>query len=133
MICLGGDSADISLICIAILDPFHYYIEGLTVNELDGLQVHCTQRDLLVFNAPPGQTCGQYAQAFLATAPGYIDNPSATSQCGYCPYTVGNNYFDTLGWSSDHKWRNFGIITAFWIFNIMMFLALVFWNRKGRR
>jgi len=115
------------------LDPFHYYIEGLTVNELDGHQVHCNQRDLYVFNPPPGQTCGQYTQEFLTYAPGYIDNPNDTQLCGYCPFKVGNDYFDTLGWSASNKWRNFGIIAGFWIFNILVFLYLVYWNRKGRR
>jgi ABC-type multidrug transport system permease subunit len=126
----NGSPTHISHFC---LDPFHYYIEGLTVNELDGYQVHCNQRDLLVFNPPPGQTCGQYSQEFLTYAPGYLANPNDSQLCGYCPYTVGNDYFDTLGWSASHKWRNLGIIAAFWIFNIIVFLYLVYWNRKGRR
>ncbi|KAG2177326.1 hypothetical protein INT43_007983 [Umbelopsis isabellina] len=115
------------------LDPFHYYIEGLTVNELDGFQVHCSESDLYLFNPPAGQTCGQYTQQFLTNAPGYIDNPNDTSNCGYCPYKEGNDYFNTLGWSASNKWRNFGIIVAFWIFNIAAFLVLVYWKRKGRR
>ncbi|CEG78484.1 hypothetical protein RMATCC62417_13086 [Rhizopus microsporus] len=118
------------------LDPFHYYIEGLAVNELSDLQVVCTDADLLKFTPPPGQTCGQYMQNFLSQATGYVANPDAMQpdQCGYCTYKSGAQFYETnMGWSAAHKWRNFGILVAFFFFNIFVFLVMVYFKRKGRR
>ncbi|KAI9013955.1 ABC-2 type transporter-domain-containing protein [Phycomyces nitens] len=119
------------------LDPFHYYIEGLSVNELEHLKIVCTQDDLLWFPPPPGQTCGKYmANYFSFGGPGYISNPNATQpeQCGYCNYKSGVEYYSTIyGWDARNKWRNSGILAGYVIFNVIAFLGLVYWNRKGRR
>ncbi|KAI8997800.1 ABC-2 type transporter-domain-containing protein [Pilobolus umbonatus] len=119
------------------LDPFHYYIEGLAVNELANLKVECTQADLLLFNPPPGQTCAQYMQNFFSYgATGYISNPNAVYpvKCGYCTYSSGPNFYETnMGWSATHKWRNFGILIGFTVFNIIVFVILVYLKRKPRR
>ncbi|KAG0748729.1 hypothetical protein G6F57_001161 [Rhizopus arrhizus] len=119
------------------LDPFHYYVEGLIVNEMEDLVVNCTEEDLLRFTPPPGQTCGEYTANFFANgSPGYLANPEATQpeQCGYCTYKSGAEYYETnMGWNAAHKWRNFGILFAFFIFNIFAFLFMVYIKRKGRR
>ncbi|KAG0170921.1 hypothetical protein DFQ28_001400 [Apophysomyces sp. BC1034] len=119
------------------LDPFHYYIEGLGVNELEYVQVVCTEDDLIKFQPPPGQTCGQYlANFFSFGAPGYLANPNATQpeQCGYCTYKSGEEFYSgRFGWDAANKWRNLGILIAFFVFNVIVFIGLVFWKRKGRR
>ncbi|KAL0085199.1 ABC-2 type transporter-domain-containing protein [Phycomyces blakesleeanus] len=119
------------------LDPFHYYIEGLTVNELEYLTVVCAEEDLLRFSPPPGRTCGQYmANYFSFGGPGYISNPDAAQpeQCGYCNYKSGVEYYTLIyGWSASNKWRNVGIIACYVAFNVIVFLGLVYWNRRGRR
>ncbi|KAF1807145.1 ABC-2 type transporter-domain-containing protein [Mucor lusitanicus] len=119
------------------LDPFHYYIEGLAVNELADLQVECSDEDLLKFPPPPGQTCGQYMANFFSNgATGYVANPDAVQpeQCGYCTYKSGPEFYETgMQWSASHKWRNFGILIAFFIFNVFVFILVVYLRRKGRR
>jgi ABC-type multidrug transport system ATPase subunit len=119
------------------LDPFHYYIEGLAVNELEHLEVVCRESDLIQFAPPPGQTCGQYTQNYFSYgAPGYISNPNATSPelCGYCTFKSGKEFYSTrFQWDEGHKWRNFGILVAYFAFNVITFLALVYLKRKPRR
>ncbi|KAG2208507.1 hypothetical protein INT47_010203 [Mucor saturninus] len=119
------------------LDPFHYYIEGLAVNELGNLKVTCRQEDLLKFNVPAGQTCGEYTKNFFSYgAPGYIDNPQAVApdMCGYCTFNSGPEFYESrFGWSADHKWRNFGILCGFFAFNVIVFLGLVYARRKPMR
>ncbi|CAO3593954.1 unnamed protein product [Absidia cylindrospora] len=121
------------------VDPFHYYIEGLSVNEMENVQIRCTPSDLIKFTPPPGQTCGQYTQAFFngsTPATGYIDNPNAVQpdQCGYCLYSTGEEFFETnYSWASANKWRNFGILLLFLFFNIFTVMALVYLRRKPRR
>ncbi|KAI9467661.1 MAG: hypothetical protein EXX96DRAFT_172146, partial [Benjaminiella poitrasii] len=89
------------------------------------------------FTPPPGQTCGEYTAEFFASgATGYIANPDAVQpeQCGYCEYETGADfYYNGMGWDVSHKWRNFGILIAFTVFNIFVFLLLVYLRRKPRR
>ncbi|KAI8099010.1 ABC-2 type transporter-domain-containing protein [Halteromyces radiatus] len=121
------------------LDPFHYYIEGLTVNEMENIAIHCTPSDLIRFTPPPGQTCAQYTEAFFNSTygvTGYIENPQAMQpeQCGYCLYSTGEQFFETnYAWAADHKWRNFGILLLFLVSNILSVIALVYLRRKPRR
>ncbi|KAI8065000.1 ABC-2 type transporter-domain-containing protein [Thamnidium elegans] len=120
------------------IDPFHYYIEGLAVNELVNIKVNCSNGDLLRFTPPPGQTCGEYTEAFFATrgVTGYLANPSAIQpeQCGYCTYSSGPDFYETiLDWNASNRWRNFGVLIAFFAFNYILFVILVYFRRKPNR
>ncbi|GAM17381.1 hypothetical protein SAMD00019534_005560 [Acytostelium subglobosum LB1] len=116
------------------LDPVHYFVEGLVTNVLSHVTVTCTEEDLIKFNPPPGQTCGEYT-AIFETYPhtGYITNQNQTSDCGYCLYSHGSEYYHQLGWSESHRWRNFGILGCFWIFNVLMLSVFIYMSRKQRR
>jgi ATP-binding cassette subfamily G (WHITE) protein 2 (SNQ2) len=80
---------------------------------LNGIPVECQETETAIFNAPPGQTCGAYASAFVSQSPGYLLNPEATSGCQYCPYSTGNDYLATININAGDKWRDFGIFLAF--------------------
>jgi ATP-binding cassette, subfamily G (WHITE), member 2, SNQ2 len=115
------------------LDPMSRLVSGMMATELHGLQVQCTQSELAVFNPPTGQTCGEYAATFLQTAIGYLTNPNATSDCGYCQYNVGDSYLSTLGFSWQNRWRDLGIFAAFIGSNlIILVLAARFLNYARR-
>ncbi|CDS09454.1 hypothetical protein LRAMOSA10814 [Lichtheimia ramosa] len=117
------------------LDPFHYYIEGLTTNEMEHIIVECSDRDLVKFSPPSGQTCGEYMANYLNNGgPGYIVDENATDMCGYCNYKSGPEYYGTIyQWDAANKWRDLGIIFAFFVFNVFLFIGLCWWKRKGRR
>ncbi|KAK1018533.1 ATP-binding cassette transporter snq2 [Friedmanniomyces endolithicus] len=115
------------------LDPFTRLISGLVATELHDLPVVCTQRELNLFTAPAGQSCGEYMTSFFAAGgAGYIvDN--ATSACEYCAYKVGDQFYEPLGISFDHRWRDFGILTAFIGGNlILLFLGSRYLNFNKR-
>ncbi|ORX95994.1 ABC transporter G family protein [Basidiobolus meristosporus CBS 931.73] len=115
------------------IDPYHYFLEGLMVNELQDFKVNCKESDYVRFFAPSGQSCGSYAGEFLKVAPGYLANSNATDVCRYCPYTYGQDFTAPLGWSFEHRWRNAGLIIAFWCFNLCMAVILVWVFRKNAR
>eukprot|EP01117_Protostelium_nocturnum_P006316 TRINITY_DN227_c0_g1_i1.p1 TRINITY_DN227_c0_g1~~TRINITY_DN227_c0_g1_i1.p1 ORF type:complete len:1474 (-),score=463.74 TRINITY_DN227_c0_g1_i1:47-4363(-) len=115
------------------LDPFHYFLEGMVVDILNETKVVCTQSDYFIVQPPTGTTCGTYFAPYLTQAPGYIGNPDATADCQYCQFSKGSDFFETIPWSYDHRWRNFGIFAAFWIFNIGLVVLFVFLMRKPRR
>lgn len=43
-----------------------------------------------IFQPPSGQTCDDWAGQFATENRGRIDNPSDTSNCRFCEYTVGD-------------------------------------------
>ncbi|CEG82450.1 hypothetical protein RMATCC62417_16519 [Rhizopus microsporus] len=42
-------------------------------------------------------------------------------------------YYSRFGWDEAHKWRNFGILIAYFAFNCIVFLMFVYLRRKPRR
>jgi ATP-binding cassette subfamily G (WHITE) protein 2 (SNQ2) len=87
------------------LNPSTYWIGGMLAATLDGIPIHCTPEETARFNSPPNQTCQDYAGTFAELAGGYFLNPTATSDCHYCPYSNGTQYLQTLSISADQKWR----------------------------
>lgn len=81
----------------------------------------------LIFNS--------YAQTFLNEAnAGYINNPtSINTECEYCPYRNGNDYLQTYDWDVSNRWRNFGIMFAYLIFNLALCVLFVHYWRKQIR
>lgn len=105
------------------LDPFTRLVSGMMSTELHGFKVQCIESELAIFDPPAGQTCGEYAATFLDTAIGYIADPNATTGCGYCPFSIGDGYLTTLGFSWVDRWKELGIFAAF-IGSNLIILAL---------
>jgi len=107
------------------LNPFTRLISGMVVTALHDMPVHCTQRELNSFTAPPGTTCGEYMQPFFERGgAGYLVRNDTTA-CEYCAYKVGDQFYEPLGLSFDHRWRDMGIYIAFIGSNlIILFLAV---------
>ncbi|KAI5925375.1 ABC-2 type transporter-domain-containing protein [Camillea tinctor] len=99
------------------LNPSTYWIGGMLAATLDGSPVNCEVSETARFDAPPNQTCLEYAGQFAETAGGYLLNPGASVDCQYCPYRSGNQYLATLNIQADEKWRDFGIFLAFCVSN----------------
>ncbi|KAL8670335.1 MAG: hypothetical protein Q9168_005122, partial [Polycauliona sp. 1 TL-2023] len=80
------------------VNPSTYWIGGVVAAILPDVQVQCGEQEAAYFDAPPGQTCGQYAGAFVTdlAKKGYLMNPEDTVACGYCPYKTGEEYMATL-------------------------------------
>ncbi len=101
---------------------------------LHDVPVVCSAADLSIFNSPPGQTCQSYAQAWLdlPSTLGYLTNPTATSDCGYCPFKVGDDYLATLNISYERRWRSFAIFLSFVLTNyVLVFFMVYFVRLKG--
>ncbi|EOO02215.1 putative brefeldin a resistance protein [Phaeoacremonium minimum UCRPA7] len=115
------------------LDPFTRLIGGMVTTALHKLAVVCKPAELNSFTAPSGQTCGEYMENFFARGgPGYIvDN--TTSDCQYCAYSVGDEFYEPLGLTFDNRWRDLGIFLSFVGSNIIiLFLASRFLNFNKR-
>ncbi|KAI1641146.1 ABC-2 type transporter-domain-containing protein [Biscogniauxia mediterranea] len=99
------------------VNPSTYWIGGMLAATLDGSPVRCDVSETARFDAPPNQTCLEYAGQFAEAAGGYLLNPDASTDCQYCPFRSGNDYLATLNIQADEKWRDFGIFLAFCVSN----------------
>ncbi|KAH8807222.1 ABC-2 type transporter [Xylogone sp. PMI_703] len=115
------------------LDPFTRLTGGMVVTAMHQLPIICKPSELNAFTAPEGQTCGEYmADFFAAGGPGYIVN-NQTSNCEYCAYSIGDQYYEPLGLSFDNRWRDLGIFLAFVGSNLfIVFMASRFLNFNRR-
>ncbi|KAL8688194.1 MAG: hypothetical protein Q9218_005832, partial [Villophora microphyllina] len=79
------------------LNPSTYWVGGVMAATLPTVQVTCASQEAAYFDPPPGQTCLQYAGAFVKEAGvGYLTNPDAMRECGYCQFRTGEEYIAAL-------------------------------------
>jgi ATP-binding cassette, subfamily G (WHITE), member 2, SNQ2 len=82
--------------------------------------ITCVDDEFTVFNPPSGQTCQEWAGAFISAVGGYIDNQDATSDCRYCQYRVGDEFFTPLNIRFSNRWRDAFLVLAYFAFNIIV-------------
>ncbi|KAK0375142.1 ABC-2 type transporter [Colletotrichum limetticola] len=101
------------------INPTTWFSRGVLSAVLPPAVVQCSSAEFARFNPPPGSTCGQYADRFVneVAMTGYLEDPNATSNCGYCPYNNGGEYMQTLNVHNSDKWPAFGILVAFAVAN----------------
>ncbi|KAI6765534.1 hypothetical protein HG530_006604 [Fusarium avenaceum] len=99
------------------VNPFTYIVEALVATCLADAPVHCQDNELVQFEAPSGLTCGEYVKDFISSAGGYLVD-SNTSSCSFCSVSESNVFLETTGLGFDHRWRNFGLVWAYCVFNI---------------
>ncbi|ORX75152.1 ABC transporter G family protein [Basidiobolus meristosporus CBS 931.73] len=115
------------------LDPYHYFLEGFIATIFNNMKVNCIPQDYVRYTPPVGQTCGSYSAAWLNTTTGYLRNPLATDVCEYCQYSSGSEFLLNFEWTISHRWRNFGILWGYFVFNVLVFILFVWINRKPKR
>lgn len=100
------------------VNPSTYWIGGVLSATMRDIPVRCAENEPARFNPPSGQTCVQWAGEFVqSVGRGYLTNPDATSNCGYCQYKDGTEYIAALNIKRDHKWKYLPIFVAFCISN----------------
>lgn len=115
------------------VSPLTYTIGGLAATTISDRDVQCAQDELAIFDAPSGQTCGEYLQRYLQQAPGQLYNPDASTGCEYCPLSNGNQFLAGSRIYWDQRWRNFGIGFAYIGFNIFAAVWLYWFFRVRKR
>ena len=115
------------------VSPFTYLVDGMLSTGLANQKVTCSSIELTHFNPLAGQTCGTYMQTYICKFGGYVTNPDATTACSFCSASDTNVYLAQLSSSYSHRWRNFGIMWAFIIFNIGAALFLYWLARVPRK
>lgn len=102
------------------VNPLTYLVSGLVTNEMHNLTVECTATELARFNPPSGQTCRAWAGAFVDAFGGYLQNPDATSDCQYCQYRNGDQFYAGLNIDFSERGRNIGLVIVYVAFNAIV-------------
>lgn len=76
------------------VSPFTYLVQGILAIGVANTNIQCTQDELLRFTPPTGRTCGQYMQAYISYAGGYLANPDSTSECQFCTIQSTNVFLE---------------------------------------
>ncbi|KAJ2303357.1 ATP-binding cassette transporter snq2, partial [Coemansia sp. RSA 2706] len=115
------------------LSPYFYWLEAVVSDQLHDIQVRCRPEELFTFDPPANMTCGEYAGEWVKSAIGYIDNLDSASECRYCPYRVGDEYYQSFSWEYTHRWRNLGILLGFIAANIVITALAIKFIKYSRR
>lgn len=108
------------------VSPFTYWVGGMVSTQVHDRPIVCSNSELSIFDPPSGQTCWQYLEKYATLAGGQVLNKDATSSCEYCSLTVADQFTAQSGIYYSDRWRNFGIVWAFIIFNIFMATLLYY-------
>lgn len=108
------------------VSPFTYIVSGMLSVSVANSPVTCDSTELLPMIPPPNMTCGEYLGEFAAGYGGKILDEAATGMCDYCPMSSTNQFLAQVGSYYDDRWRNFGIVWAFIVFNAVGALG-VYW------
>lgn len=110
------------------VSPLTYYVGGISATALHGRPIHCSDREMVSFEAPAGQTCGEYLGRYLESAPGKLYDWYSTGHCQYCPLRSADQYLASRDIFWDYRWRDYGILWAYFAFNIFgaIFLYYLF-------
>jgi hypothetical protein len=61
---------------------------------------------------------------YISAAGGYLQDPTSTEMCDYCTYDDTNVFLGQIGIYYEDRWRNFGIIWVYIVFNVLAAVGL---------
>lgn len=101
------------------VSPFTYLVSGMLSTAVANTDIVCSSIEYLHFNPPSNETCAQYMAPYISYAGGYLQNPSATTDCSFCAADSTNTFLAGVNSYYDQRWRNFGILWVYIGFNIV--------------
>lgn len=111
------------------VSPFTYITSAMLSTGLANNAVNCASIELLYFQPPAGQTCGEYMERYLSMAGGKVYNPNATTFCEYCAITSTNQFLALVNSFYSQRWRNYGFTWVYIVFNIFATIFLYWLTR----
>ncbi|KAF4467163.1 ATPase [Fusarium albosuccineum] len=120
------------------VSPFTYLVSAILAVAVANTDAVCAANEYITFPPPSGQTCLGYMQPYMEQAGGYLTDDNNNSTCTYC--SIGDTNVFLAGVQSDYadRWRNFGLMWVYIIFNVCGALGL-YWlvrvpkNKKGKK
>lgn len=108
------------------VSPFSYLVSAMLSVGVANTQVVCADNEYVTFHPPSGMACGEYMDSYIKGAGGYLLDVNATDVCTFCSISDTNTFLKGARADYDDRWRNFGILWVYIIFNVFAALA-VYW------
>ncbi|KAK5658003.1 hypothetical protein OQA88_2557 [Cercophora sp. LCS_1] len=108
------------------LSPFTYLVNAVLSNGLAHAEVRCSKIELLSLVPRAGETCAQFLGGYIQTRGGYVVDIPGSDVCQYCPVDRTDTVLEALSIRYEDRWRNFGILWAYTLFNALAALG-VYW------
>ncbi|KAG9231760.1 putative ABC transporter CDR4 [Amylocarpus encephaloides] len=101
------------------VSPFTYLVGGVLSTGLANAPVHCADVEFLHFDPPANTTCLAYLQPYMDAAGGYVQEATreSFSNCAFCPLSDTNSFLASVNIYYSERWRNFGIMWVYIVFN----------------
>ncbi|KAK9244771.1 ABC-2 type transporter-domain-containing protein [Lipomyces tetrasporus] len=115
------------------VSPFTYLVDAMLSVGVANTQVQCSAIELLSFDPAVNTTCGEYMAPYMSISGGQVLNPDATSECKFCSVSSTNTFLASVASSYAHRWRNFGLIWVYIVFNVFGAIALYWLMRVPKR
>ena len=107
------------------LSPFTYIVSGMLSVGVANTRIVCSDIEILKFlPGPNATTCGEWMKDWIDTAGGYLIDPNATGECEFCTVAETNVFLKQLGIEYSTRWRNWGFLVVYIVFNIFAALGL---------
>jgi len=100
------------------VSPLAYLVEGFLTTAVANSEVICAAHEYVTITPPAGLTCAGWMGPYMKMAGGYVSNPDATSDCKFCAVSSTNTFLATMGVNFKYRWRDFGIMWIYIVFNI---------------
>lgn len=119
------------------VSPFTYLVSTMLSTGIANTEVVCAANEYISLQPPSGSTCGEYMQSYMDVVGGYLTEPNATADCQFCAMGDTNVFLSSVQSNYADRWRNFGLMWVYIIFNIFGALA-VYWlvrvpKKKGKK
>ncbi|PYI05588.1 hypothetical protein BO78DRAFT_398108 [Aspergillus sclerotiicarbonarius CBS 121057] len=108
------------------VSPFTYLVSGMLSTGVSGTNAVCETSEYLHFSPPSGETCSSYMSDYISTYGGYLEDPSATSNCSFCSISSTDAYLAQVSSYFSDAWRNFGLMWVYIVFNIFA-AVFIYW------
>ncbi|KAM0418796.1 hypothetical protein ACHAPT_012306 [Fusarium lateritium] len=104
------------------VNPFTYVVEAFLGVTLANAPVECASNEILRFE-PAGNgstTCAEYLRDYMSARGGYLlgDSGDSTEECSFCALADTNAFLANINVDYENRWRNYGILWAYVIFNM---------------
>lgn len=115
------------------VSPLTYLVDGLLSTGLAHNAVQCSPLELLQFSPPANVTCGAYMETYMQVAGGRVYNPESTDTCQFCSLADTDMFLAMTSASYDERWRNYGLMFVYIVFNLFAALGLYWLARVPKK
>ncbi|KPM43984.1 ABC transporter CDR4 [Neonectria ditissima] len=115
------------------VSPMTYIIGAMLSDGVAKQQVQCSDIEFLTLQPANNLTCGEYLDPFMQSAGGALQDPSSKDQCMFCSIAQTDTYLQAVGVDYNDRWRNFGLIWVYIVFNCFVAVGIYWLARVPKK